>query len=360
MTSVGILGLGTYLPPIIRSNDWWPEAIVDGWRARQAKRFTNLGDRSRLSPGARLVAEATERYADDPFEGARERRVTPPDVRSSDMGAAAATEAMARAGVGPGDIDFLLVQSMCPDYLNTPDGCRIHGLLGLRPGCFTTSVEASCAGFLQELVLAQGLIAAGVGKRGLIIPCAPMSRILRPEDPWSAAFGDAATAAVVGGVRDGYGILAQGHATDGATHGGLVTGVPGARWHDPGAAYMYVENNDHARHMVMSIPDAVKQLIEDALTTAQVAKPEVAFLAAHQATDWFGDVIQRHAGLVNARRVNTFPWTTSLSGANLPFALAVAERENLIGDGDLTVMFSGATGMTVGALVCRWGGRLDG
>ena len=185
---------------------------------------------------------------------------------------------------GPRDIDFLLVQSMCPDFLNTPDGCRIHEVLGLPSRTFTTTVEASCAGFLQQLVLAQGLIATGVGTRGLIVQSAPMSRILRQADPWSAAFGDGAAAAVVGAVAEGYGILTQAHATDGSTHGGLVTGVPGARWHDEGAAYMYVANNDHARKMVMSIPDAVKDLVEISLAEAGVGPEDVAFIAAHQAT----------------------------------------------------------------------------
>jgi 3-oxoacyl-[acyl-carrier-protein] synthase III len=353
--SVGILGLGTYLPPIVRKNDWWPEHVVADWTARQARRFTNLEDMADLTPGARRVIEATARWAGDPFEGAQERRVTPDDVRSTDMGIAAARDAMERADVGASDIDFLLVQSMCPDYLNTPDGCRIHEQLGLPYRTFTSQVEASCAGFLQQLVLAQGLINAGIGTRGLIVMCAPMSRILRQADPWSAAFGDGAAAAVVGQVADGSGILAQAHATDGSTHGGLVTGVPGARWHDAGAAYMYVEDNERARRMVMQIPDKVKELVEISLDQAGIAKDDVDFIAAHQATIWFGEVIQANVGLPNARRVNTFPWTTSLSGANLPFAMAIAEREGLLHDGDDVVMFSGATGMTVGAMALRWG-----
>jgi 3-oxoacyl-[acyl-carrier-protein] synthase III len=118
---------------------------------------------------------------------------------------------------------------------------------------------------------------------------------------------------------------------------------------------MYVENNDAARGMVMAIHDAVKSMIEVSLAEAHVEKSEVAFLAAHQATIWFGEVIQAHAGLVNAKRVNTFPWTTSLSGCNLPTVMAIAEREGLLREDDVTVMFSGATGMTAGALVCRWG-----
>ncbi len=353
--NIGIWGTGAYLPPTIRPNAWWSPAIVDEWRTRQARRFTHLADVAELSEGARRVVEASARYADDPFEGALERRIVDDDVRSSDMGAAAAREAMARAGITAADVDFLLVQSMVPDYHNTSDGCRIHTLLGIRPRCFTATIDASCSGFLTQLTVAQGLIKAGVGKVGLLIQCAPMSRILRPSDPWSAGFGDAATALVVGEVGADRGILAQAHATDGRTHGGLVTGVPGARWHDDGAAYMYVEDHERARGMVMSIPDAVKELIETSLTTAGIAKEQVGFLAAHQATIWFGDVIQAYVGLPNAKRVNTFPWTTSLSGCNLPFALSIAEREGKVADGDVVVMFSGATGMTVGALVCRWG-----
>ncbi|HTL37125.1 MAG TPA: 3-oxoacyl-[acyl-carrier-protein] synthase III C-terminal domain-containing protein, partial [Kofleriaceae bacterium] len=352
---IGIWGLGTFLPKTVRTNDWWSPSIVEEWRTRQARRFTNLTDMTDLGPGAKLVLEATAKLADDPFEGARERRVVDEGMRSTDMGIHAAREAMERAGIKPTDVDFVLVQSMVPDYHNTPDGCRIHLELGIRPSCFTATVDASCSGFLTSLTVAQGLITAGIGKVGLLVQCAPMSRILRAEDPWSAAFGDAATAVVVGQVREGRGILAQAHQTDGRFHGGLVTGVPNGRWHDKGAAYMYVESNERARGMVMAIPDAVKNMVESSLVEAKIEKKDVAFLAAHQATLWFGELIQNYVGLPNAKRVNTFPWTTSLSGCNLPMVMAIAVREGMLKEDDVTVMFSGATGMTAGALVCRWG-----
>jgi 3-oxoacyl-[acyl-carrier-protein] synthase-3 len=353
--NVGVWGIGMFLPTAVRTNDWWPTSITDDWRIRVARRFSNLEGAGELTPGARLVMEASAPYADDPFEGSLERRVIDDAMVPTDMGIAAAKEAMERAGIRAADVDFLLVQSMVPDYLNTPDGCRIHEQLGLPARCFTTTVDAVCAGFLQQLVVAQGLIAAGIGKVGLLIQTSAMSRILRPADPWSATFGDGASAIVVGPVAEGRGILAQAHATDGRFHGGLVTGVPGARWHDAGASSMYVDSNDKARGMVMAIPDSVKELSEDVLARAQVAKEDVAFLAAHQATIWFGDVIQKYVGLPRAGRVNTFPWTTSLSGSNLPIALATAEREGLLRDDDVTLMFSGATGMTVGVIACRWG-----
>lgn len=354
--NVGIWALGTFLPETVRPNAWWPQATIDQWKARLARRFTNLSDMGDLSPGAKLVLEATAKYADDPFEGARERRVIDDDMTSSDMAIAAARDAMERAAVGPGDIDFLLVQSMVPDFLNTPDGCRVHAELGLPARCFTANIDMACSGFLSQLAIGQAFIHSGLGRVGLLVQCAAMSRIMHAEDPWSAAFGDAATAEVIGPVSPGYGVLAQAHATDGRFHGGLVTGVPGKHWTE-GVPHVCIEDHDKARAMVMSIPDIVKGLIEDTLAQAKVAKDEVAFLAAHQATIWFGEVVQAHTGLHNARRVNTFPWTTSLSGSNLPMVMSIAEKEGLLAGGDLAVMFAGANGMTAAAFVHRWGGR---
>jgi 3-oxoacyl-[acyl-carrier-protein] synthase-3 len=107
--------------------------------------------------------------------------------------------------------------------------------------------------------------------------------------------------------------------------------------------------------MVMAIPDAGKSLIESALAKANIRKEEVTFLAPHQATVWFGDVVQEHIGLTNAKRVNTFPWTGSLSSGNLPMVMSVGQREGLLKDDDVVVMFSGASGMIAGTIVCRWG-----
>ena len=33
---VGILAVGSYLPPTIRGNDWWPADVVDGWMKQRA------------------------------------------------------------------------------------------------------------------------------------------------------------------------------------------------------------------------------------------------------------------------------------------------------------------------------------
>ena len=51
----------------------------------------------------------------------------------------------------------------------------------------------------------------------------------------------------------------------------------------------------------------------------------------------------------------TFPWASSLAGANLPLVMATAERDGLLRSGDVVATVSGATGMTMSVCVFRWG-----
>src|SRR5689334_16380458 len=96
-TNIGVWGLGTYLPPIVRGNDWWPAEIVEQWRARKARRVVNgaaTASEEQTSEGMRTMLAAAAAHADDPFEGARERRVMPEGMWPTEMQIAAARDAI--------------------------------------------------------------------------------------------------------------------------------------------------------------------------------------------------------------------------------------------------------------------------
>jgi 3-oxoacyl-[acyl-carrier-protein] synthase-3 len=350
---VGILGIGTYLPPVVRRNDWWPAERVAEWRARRrvAERVATP-----MPAGAELLLAAAAAHADDPFEGARERRVMPDDMLPSAMEAAAARDALARAGVAAADVYFLLVNSTTPDYLMAGDGCRLQVDLGLGPApLFTMQTAAAQNAFLQQVALADAMIGSGRFRCGLVVQSSAMSRHVRPEDPYSPWFGDAATAAVVGRVTASHGVLAHAHATDGSVHGGLVMGVPGQRWYDEGRVVVYIEDREKVNAMFLSMVDAVTRLVDDVLARAGVQRGDIDFFAAHQGAAWIGAAVQQHLGIPRARRVDTFPWAASVAGSNLPLVLATGERAGDLRPGDLVLAFSGAVGQTIGAMLLRWG-----
>jgi 3-oxoacyl-[acyl-carrier-protein] synthase-3 len=351
--NVGIWGLGAFLPPVVRRNDWWPAPLVETWRSR---RRVAEATATPTSKGARELLAVAARHADDPFEGARERRVMPDDMRPSDMLAAACRDALAAASIGADDIDFLLVDNTTPDFLLASDGCRLQIELGLpRHRLYTLQTSAAQNAFLQHLALGEAMIRGGAFRCGLIAQASVMSRHARQEDPFSPWFGDAATAAVVGPVSAGRGLLAHAHGTDGRVHGGLVMGVPGKRWYDDGRVVVYIDDRDKVNAMFLSMVDEVSVLVDRALATAGVDRAEIDFFAAHQGTAWIGEAVQHHLGVAQARRIDTFPWAASVAGCNLPLIFATALREGALRDGDLVLAFSGAVGQTVGAMVARWG-----
>lgn len=358
-TPVGIWGVGTYLPAVVRTNDWWPEEVVAGWRERVTGRLDRPAESAaeERTDGARLVLEAMAELREDPFKGSRERRVMPDGMLTSEMELRAAQEALARAAVDPRDVDMLLSSTSLPDYWMVPNACRTHEALGLPKRCFTLQTEGVCNAFHMQLALARSHIEAGRAKVALLVQSSGTSRLVRREEPMSAWFGDAASAVVVGPVEDGYGVLGEHHETDGTYYEGLVCGTPNARWWESGAVHAYIVRPELSRRLLLETIHQSRAVIHGALADAGIAPGDVDFYAAHQGFAWLREVTQRLAGLDGARTVDTFAQAASVLGVNIPLVLATAEREGLLRDGDRVATYGGAAGAILSSVALRWGGR---
>jgi 3-oxoacyl-[acyl-carrier-protein] synthase-3 len=329
---------------------------VQAWRADRARNILdadNFRD-SGLSRGVQLTLEALSDMHDDPFQGARERRLMPEGVLTSDMELIAARAAMQDAAVDPHQIDCLLEATTTPDYLAANNACLLQHELRLPARCFTTSIEAASNAFLMQLELARSLIFAGSATTCLLVQSTAMSRLVPTNQSFSTWFGDGATAVVVGRVADGAGILASTHLTDGSRHRALVCGVPGRRWYDEGRAVMYPADAALGRETLMTGVDRATEIIDQTLQAAQLSKRDVQFFACHQATSWLRRLTQEAAGLSAARFCDTFEWTGSLWGANVPFVLSHAVRNRLLSPGDLALLVSPGAGETWSCVALRW------
>jgi 3-oxoacyl-[acyl-carrier-protein] synthase-3 len=359
MRSVGIHGIGIYLPPEVRRNDWWSPEVVEEWRRRSQRNLARpeLEAGEPDDEGARLVLAAMAGVRDDPFKGAVERRVMPSTMVSSDMEIAAGRQALQQSGVSPGEVDLLLVYSQLPDYLVIPTATRVHHQLGLGERCLSMGTEGACNSFLQQLTLAEALIQTGRARYALLIQSSAVSRICRKEDHHSVWFGDGATAVVVGEVSAGRGILGTAHCTDGSFYRALVGGVPGSRWYLGGAPHpvLYVEDRAEARRMLLRTADLARQSIHEALAASGHRPEDVDFYATHQSTAWFRETTQQYAGLSRARSHDTFAWTGSLGASNIPIMMALAEREGQLHEGHLVAMHTGGSGITWSGMVLRYG-----
>ncbi len=354
-TGIGILGIGTHLPPEIRRNDWWPADVVARWAERLAQGVAALGQAPPpASAGAARVVRAMIELGGDPFEGVVERRILAADLTSTDMEAAAATAALAQAGVDASDIDLLLVHTAVPEYLLSNTACVLHHRLGLPTACLALEAQAAAYSFLAQLALAAPLIETGRVRRALLVQSCAVSRVMDPTDPVSAKVGDAATAVVIGPVAGDRGILASVHRADGTYPRALIASAPGGRWYD-GRSLLYSADPIGARRVFLDTVDQSKEVIDSVMAAAARRVDEVAFFAVHQGTPWLRQLVQEHAGLGRARSVDLFSKTAYVFAASIPLVLDTAVRSGALADGDLVAMLGGGTGMTCGASVLRWG-----
>lgn len=354
--AVGILGTGVFLPPVVRTNDWWPSATVEGWRQHDAAGLDRAAeDDANLSEGQRLIDRAMAEYRHDPFRGARERRVMPDDMLSSDMELAASTEALARAGVRPDQLGLILGATFQPDHLFVPQPVRLHERLGAPRACLTMQTETACNALATQLSLAVDRIAAGRADYALLTQASGWARYFRKETPPSAWVGDACTAVVVGPVEDGYGVLGEHHETDGRYFDGLVFGVPGKRWFEEGRTDGYLYDKRVARGVVTETVEAGSAVVRRAIEAAGLRPADIDFYACHQGFAWLRRVTQQLAGLEHARSLDTYAWAGNLAAANVPLVLAMAEREGLLRTGDVVATMAGGSGVTLSSMVLRWG-----
>ena len=129
--------------------------------------------------------------------GVERRHIAAEDQTTTDLAERAALQAMETAGVGPDDIDFLVVGTTTPDVVFPNVGCLLQERLGIR-GCAAFSLEAACSGFIYALSIADRFVAGGQSKCALVIGAETLSRMTDWSDRETCViFGDGAGAAVL-------------------------------------------------------------------------------------------------------------------------------------------------------------------
>jgi 3-oxoacyl-[acyl-carrier-protein] synthase-3 len=361
---VGIIGLGSYLPPAVRKNDYWS---LDAFEAFQKGGNVDLDlgaapaemlARLKTSASGRIALEEMAKWKEDPFHGAVERRVADAKMLSSDMEVEAARDAMKNAGLEPGDIDLMLLNSFLPDQAVPGNSGLVHHRLGLRPSAPAIEVDGVCGSFPFQLQLAAAYLLAGAGKHVLIVQSALQSRITDYRNPLSTTFGDAATAAVIGRVSPERGILSCVSTTDGAYAGVAVLAAQnGAAWYDAQGARLVPHSTDplKTKELVLRVGDMAKASIDQALEESGTRAEDIQFFTSHQTIAAFSNICRRASGLGHTKTVDSFRSVASISACAIPLNLKIAQQEGLLRDGDLAAVFTTGAGFNWSAAVMRWG-----
>lgn len=158
--------------------------------------------------------------------GIRQRRWMAPEQTTSDLIAAAAEKALARAGVGADQLDLIIVSTDTPDYLSPGTSVVVQHKLGaVKAGCY--DVNSACAGWVTALDQgARYLMTEPDARFVLVAGGYGMSRFLDFTDKKTAnLFADGAGVALLG-VSEQPGFLASNLLAVGSFHDalGIYTG----------------------------------------------------------------------------------------------------------------------------------------
>ena len=285
--------------------------------------------------------------------GIERRHFAAEDQTTSDLGARAALAAMADAGVGPDDIDGILVATSTPDLTFPSVATMIQKELGMTRG-FGFDVQAVCAGFIYALANANALIVSGQAKRLLVIGAETFSRIMDWTDRSTCVlFGDGAGAVVLSaseadGTSQDRGILSTDLNSDGRyldmlyVDGGVSsTGTSGK---------LKMQGNLLFRQAVEKLTTTA----EAALEKAALSDDDVDWIVPHQANLRIIQGTAKKLGVPMDRVVVTVQDHGNTSAASIPLALSVGVAEGKIKRGDVIVSEAIGGGLAWGAVVLRW------
>jgi 3-oxoacyl-[acyl-carrier-protein] synthase-3 len=271
------------------------------------------------------------------------------------MGAEAVRRLMAERGLGPHDIDALIVATITPDMLFPATACLIQDQLGLV-GTWGFDLSAACSGFLYALTVGAQLVATGAHRRVVVVGADLMSSIIDPLDRTTAVlFGDGAGAVLLEPAEPGYGILDFHHLVDGSGRHDLLMPAGGSLL-PPSNATVAARQHFLKQNGKVVFKFAVSQMVESIqvlLHRNNLTPEDLAMVIPHQANQRILDAVAERLCLPHERVASVLACYGNTTGATLPLALhAVA---GTLKPGSLIVFAAVGAGFTAGATLVRWG-----
>ena len=284
--------------------------------------------------------------------GIKRRHIAAKGEKTSDMGLAAARDAIEMAGVEVADIDLIIVGTCTPDKVFPSTACIIQRQLDLH-GCPAFDVHAACSGFIYALDIANRMVVTGGAKTALVIGAETLSRITNWEDRATAVlFGDGAGAVILQG-SDEAGIISTHIHSDGQYEdllevpSGISSGYDALRAE---AAYIKMNGNAVFRRAVATLGSIARETLDG----NDMDKHDVDWLVPHQANLRIIAAAAKKLDLPMERVVVTVDDQANTSAASIPLALDTAVRDGRIQRGQLLLFEAFGAGFTWGSALVRY------
>lgn len=276
----------------------------------------------------------------------------------AELGARAARQALADAGLTFADIDLVLVASGTPQQIIPCNAALLLETLGDEARAMAGfDVNATCASFIAGLDVAGAFLAAGRYRRILIVSSELSSAGLNwNEEESSLILGDGAAAVVVAAAPPGSSSALLSVRLETYPEGVHLTeirgggsGRPAHRWTPASAEdFLFSMKGKQVFRLASTL---VPAFYERLLADAALSPADVSFLVPHQASPAAVRLLGRKLGIDGSRMIDITETHANTIAASIPMALHFALKRNLVKTGDTVVLLGTAAGFTLAGAV---------
>ena len=290
--------------------------------------------------------------------GIRERRIAAEGESASTMAAKAGKQALEAGGIGPEDVDMIIVATSSPDVLFPSTACFVQNELQAF-GSAAYDVSAVCSGFIFGLSIAEQYLKTGRYEHILLIGSEVNSRIVDWSDRATCIlFGDGAGALLLNRVEQEkpLGILSTHIYSDGSLSDLIC--VPGGI----GRTGINKQDIDDKKYSIKMSGNAtfkvavkrMTEVIQEALEFNGLSIEEVDLLIPHQANERIIRAVAERLKYPMEKVLMNIHKYGNTSAASIPIGINEAWRDGRIQPGETSVLGAVGAGLTWASAVIKW------
>ena len=245
------------------------------------------------------------------------------DENTSDLCIEAAKSALAKSGIDPREIGFIIVATMTPDFQSPSVACLVQSAIGAS-NSFAFDLNAACSGFVFALSTAEKLLVSLDQPYGVVVGGETMSKAVDWKDRSTAVlFGDGAGAVLLKKTNQSKGILAEKLHSDGSRGTSLtskhypvenpLTNLPEKETNTA----LSMDGKGIFDFAVRKVPENIRETA----AAAGISLEEIDLFVLHQANDRILQIIAKKLGMPLSKFASNIQEYGNTSAGSIPILL---------------------------------------
>ncbi|QOS99201.1 ketoacyl-ACP synthase III [Brevibacterium sp. JNUCC-42] len=284
--------------------------------------------------------------------GIRERRIAELNQFTSDLCLQAVHHLQQAYDKELEDVDFIIVCTTTSDYPFPSVASQLQAKLSIR-SAGALDLNATCAGFVYGLHLANSLVSSGLHQKVLVVAGETLSKVTDYSDRNTCVlFGDGAGAALIERDEQNPSFLHSFMSSNG--HGGIHlyrTGLSKQMGDVEllGEGNIYQNGRELYKWVVSQLPQGMNQLVTD----SNLSLLDVDWFVPHSANLRMIESICEKSGFPLERTLYSLEYFGNTSCATIPLALDMALSTQQIKQDDTAILYGFGGGLVQAASLVR-------